>query len=157
MKATKPNLNRSEASPTPQQDKAESVAQPEVAESNLADEYKAAHYSASIQAWFGTKMEKDKSLLTLASAGIGILVSLGATSRIEKICYISAISFFIFTVFCALVVFEINAKLIESIILENKPEKVGKIAQILDYSLILSFLFGVIAFAMLGIARFMIW
>lgn len=122
-----------------------------------ADQFKTAHYSASITAWFGTKMEKDKSLLTLASAGIGILVSIGATSRTERIFYVLAISFFVFTVFCTLVVFELNAKLIESLIREEKMDRLGKTAQRVDHALILSFLLGVISFAVLGVARFMNW
>jgi preprotein translocase subunit SecG len=124
---------------------------------DLTNEFKTAHYSASVTAWFGTKMEKDKSLLTLASAGTGILVSIGAASRIERICYVLAISFFVITVFLTLVVFELNAKLIENLILEQKMERLGKIAALVDYTLILSFFFGVVAFAMLGIARFMNW
>lgn len=126
-------------------------------EVDLTNEFKTAHYSASVSAWFGTKMEKDKSLLTLASAGIGILVSIGATSRIEKICYVFAISFFVVTVFCTLVVFELNAKLIENLIMEQKMDRLGKIAQRVDHGMILSFLFGVISFALLGVARFMNW
>jgi hypothetical protein len=110
-----------------------------------------------VQAWFGTKMEKDKSLLTLSSAGIGILVSLGANSRLEKFFYVSAVLFFINTVLCTLIVFEINAKLIESLIREKNTKSTGRIANFLDYVLILSFLFGVIAFAMLGVTRFMKW
>lgn len=125
--------------------------------SDLTNEFKTAHYSASVSAWFGTKMEKDKSLLTLASAGIGILVSIGASSKIEKICYVLAISFFVVTVFFTLLVFELNAKLIENLISEHKMERLGKIAELVDYALILSFLLGVVAFAILGISRFMNW
>jgi hypothetical protein len=124
---------------------------------DLTKEFKTAHYSASVQAWFGTKMEKDKSLLTLSSAGIGILVSLGANSRAERIFYVFAILFLIITVFCTLLVFEINAKLIETVIREEDTTRSGKLADVLDYALMLSFLLGVIAFAMLGIARFMNW
>jgi hypothetical protein len=127
------------------------------AKPDMSKELKTAHYAASVQAWFGTKMEKDKSLLTLSSAGIGILVSLGANSRLEKFFYVSAILFFINTVLCTLIVFEINAKLIESLIREKNTKSTGRIANFLDYVLILSFLFGVIAFAMLGVTRFMKW
>jgi hypothetical protein len=129
----------------------------ETPKQDLAKDFKIAHYTASVQAWFGTKMEKDKSLLTLASAGIGILVSLGANSRLEKIFFVTTILFFVITVFCSLVVFEINAKLIENIIREKSAKSTGKIASIIDYTLMLSFLLGVIAFSMLGVARFMNW
>ncbi|MFZ1700043.1 MAG: hypothetical protein WBO10_09295 [Pyrinomonadaceae bacterium] len=133
------------------------VTLPEDIKADLTNEFKTAHYSASVSAWFGTKMEKDKSLLTLASAGIGILVSIGATTKIEKVCYFFAIAFFVVTVFFTLLVFELNAKLIENLIREEKMDRLGKIAQNVDHALILSFLLGVISFAVLGIARFMNW
>lgn len=130
---------------------------PDPPKADLTNDLKMAHYSASVSAWFGTKMEKDKSLLTLASAGIGILVSIGATSRTERVCYVFAISFFLITVFCTLIVFELNAKLIENLIREETMDRLGKIAQRIDHGMMLSFLFGVIAFAVLGVARFMNW
>lgn len=122
------------------------------------DDYKAAHYSASINAWFGTKMEKDKSLLTLASAGVGFLVSLGANSRTERTLFIISSFSFVITIFCAITIFEINAKLIEAVIRGDRSStQVGKLATNLDYVLVGTFLLGVTSLAVLGVARFMGW
>lgn len=124
---------------------------------DLANDLKIAHYSASVQAWFGTKIEKDKSLLTLASAGIGLLVSFGATSKSEKFLFALSILFFITTVFCSLAVFEINAKLIEDIIQKKNSKRTGEIARTVDRILVICFFLGIIFFALLGTARFMNW
>src|ERR1700733_4671800 len=35
-----------------------------------------AHYAATVTAWFNTKMEHDKSLLTLSTAAVGVLITL---------------------------------------------------------------------------------
>ena len=124
---------------------------------DLSKELKVAHYAASVQAWFVTKIEKDKSLLTLASAGVGLLVSFGAVSNTEKILSIFSSLFFIITIFCCIAVFEINAKLIESVIQKKNVKESGRTAKIIDFVLVCSFLLGVVFFALLGIARFMQW
>lgn len=100
-------------------------------------------------------MEKDKSLLTLASGGVGLLVPLGAASSLEKLLSVSAAIFFIITIFCTLIVFEINAKLIEGVIKGDGAKEPGRTAQRLDHILVLSFLIGVVLFTLLGVARFM--
>ena len=43
---------------------------------DLNKEKHTAYYSALVEAWLDTRMEKDKSLLMLAAGGIGILVTL---------------------------------------------------------------------------------
>ena len=49
-------------------------------------------YSAVVQAWAGTRMEKDRSILNLSAAGIGLLVTLlttvGVTARCQLVLYI---------------------------------------------------------------------
>lgn len=44
-------------------------------EENSLDEQKSVtYYSALVNAWIATRMEKDKQLLTLSSAGIGLII-----------------------------------------------------------------------------------
>ena len=41
---------------------------------SLNDQKEVAYYSALVNAWITTRMEKDKQLLTLSSAGIGLTI-----------------------------------------------------------------------------------
>ena len=53
-----------------------------------------AFYSKVVEAWVATRMEKDKTLLSLATGGIGLLVTLlstlGASSPTQLLLYGSA-------------------------------------------------------------------
>lgn len=42
------------------------------------------HYAASVQAWYATALEHDKSILTLAGGGIAILITLLTTVGIDS-------------------------------------------------------------------------
>jgi hypothetical protein len=42
----------------------------------ITKEKQTAFYSALVEAWLETKMEKDKSLLMLSAGGVGVLVTL---------------------------------------------------------------------------------
>jgi hypothetical protein len=42
-----------------------------------------AHYSTLLSAWIQTKMERDKTLVTLSSAAIGFLVAILTAAGIE--------------------------------------------------------------------------
>ena len=60
-------------------------------EDNINNAKEVAYYTALVDAWINTKMERDKSLLSLATAGIGLLVTLlttvGITSGIMYLLY----------------------------------------------------------------------
>ena len=69
------------------------------------------YYAAQANAWFQSSLERDKSLLTLSSAGIGVLIALltrdGTRSPIEAVLFILALLAF---TLCALVILAIFSK-----------------------------------------------
>jgi hypothetical protein len=91
------------------------------------DSKEVAYYAASITAWFSTKLEYDKSFLTLSTAGLGLLLTLLATNvgqgtgeTLTKL-YVLAIVAFSITIGCVLVILSQNAKQIE-LVLNADPE-----------------------------------
>ena len=95
----------------------------------LADQIKADKeveaYSHNYSTWLNTTIERDKSLLTLSVAGLGLLLTLSQTSGPKSLIFIvcillSAIGFLIST-FCLIDIFKKNKLIIEAI-LNNEPE-----------------------------------
>ena len=90
---------------------------------NEKSQKKVAYYSALVNAWIQTKMEVDKTLIIISSAGIGFLITiiskLDINNVTELIIYLSAfISFFIVIITCV-EVFRKNAVYIKNIIDEK--------------------------------------
>ena len=90
---------------------------------NEKSQKKVAYYSALVNAWIQTKMEVDKPLIIISSAGIGFLITiiskLDINNVTELIIYLSAfISFFIVIITCV-EVFRKNAVYIKNIIDEK--------------------------------------
>jgi len=88
------------------------------AQSKGANEKENIYYSTMINAWINTRMERDKSVLTLSAAGVGLLVSLltsvGASSGFEIIFYIFSFIGFLVATFSALYIFKLNADYVEN-------------------------------------------
>ena len=86
-----------------------------------------AYYSALVQAWIQTRMERDKTLCTLSAAGIGLLVTLlttvGVDFRWELIPCALAFIGFVVTIWCTINIYMRNSESIESIVNESKKEK----------------------------------
>jgi len=107
-----------------------------------------AFYNASVNAWYATRMEKDKSLLTLSVAAIGLLITL--ITRLESvIVWIAALAIisFIACVISIILIFDKNSTHIEEIINEvENPIKLNNLDRIAKYSfilgIILSFIFS---------------
>ena len=100
-------------------------------------------YSESVSAWYLTKIEKDKSLLTMSVAAIGLLITL-ITSLDNPTAWVAVIAIFSFIV-CSgsiILIFEQNANYIQSIIL-NKNKKYQKL-KYLDTIANWSFMLGII-------------
>lgn len=114
------------------------------------DERDTAFYGAVVNAWIGTRMEKDKSILTLSAAGDGLLVTLlttvGTNSWIEAIFYALAFAGFTYSAWTAVRIFDRNADYLARLANDDdEPDpRLGK----LDRALLRSFLFGV-AFSVL--------
>lgn len=76
-----------------------------------------AHYSVLLSAWIQTRMERDKTLVTLSAAAIGLLVTIlttvGARSTWEIPLYGVSVVSFLVTIWSALVVYQLNSEHIE--------------------------------------------
>jgi hypothetical protein len=83
-------------------------------------EKEVAYYSALISAWTETRMELDKSLLTLSAGGIGLLVTILSTVGINKkwvlFLYAGAFVSFLISVFSCLRIFWRNSERIASLV-----------------------------------------
>ena len=78
------------------------------------------HYSASVAAWYGTRLEHDKSLLSLSAGGIALLITLITTLGVGSITVlvlsISALLSFTLCLICVLTIFRENSNYIENMI-----------------------------------------
>src|SRR5260221_12045165 len=79
-----------------------------------------AFYSAVLGAWIETRMEKDKTLLTLSTGGIGVLTTLattvGPSSKAQLALYALACGCFAVAVITGILVFDRNSKHLDDII-----------------------------------------
>jgi hypothetical protein len=112
------------------------------------------HYSASVTAWFDSALEHDKSLLTLAAGGIGLLLTLlttvGVSSCVALVLYALAIAAFLTTIVCVLFIFKRNKTHIEEVI---HGARIGgdRVLTILDVVASISFGFGALLAAVIGV------
>jgi hypothetical protein len=110
------------------------------------------HYSVLLSAWIATKMERDKTLITLAAAAIGLLITIlttvGAINILVICLFAFAILAFIITIWSALEIYQLNSKHIEDALRgsserDPKLEKYDKISTS-------SFLIGVFSALLIG-------
>jgi hypothetical protein len=110
-------------------------------------------YAATVASWFETQLEFDRSLLTLSSAGIALLVTLlstlGAQSKLLIGLYMAALLCFIVCMWSVLSIFKQNAAHLVELI-NNKATKDDVLAE-LDERAKYSFLLGVLFAAAIGI------
>lgn len=113
------------------------------------------YYAASVNAWFNTSLEHDKSLLTLSAGGIGLLLALlttvGLSSAEALILYIGAIVSFVVALVAILVIFRRNRTHIEDI-LSGKSISNDPLLTKLDATALWAFGIGVLFTAIIGIA-----
>jgi hypothetical protein len=114
----------------------------------------AAFYAARVTAWFGTRLEHDKSLLTLSAGGIGLLITLLSTTGLKSIesllLYILALTSFVGCLGCVLWIFKRNAIHLEKVNLGHGDQ--DPVLTILDTVAIASFGLGVLLSSVVGIA-----
>lgn len=95
----------------------------------LDEQKQVAYYSALVNAWVTTRMEKDTQLLTLSSAGIGLIIIFQhkLSNVFQFILWIFAGICFLISIYLLLSIFSDNGDLIESEInersLKNKLDK----------------------------------
>lgn len=113
------------------------------------------YYAASVNAWFNTSLEHDKSLLALSAGGIGLLLTLlttvGLSSAEALVLYIGAITSFVVALVSILVIFRHNRTHIEDI-LSGNPTSNGPLLTKLDATALWAFAIGVLFTAIIGIA-----
>jgi len=98
------------------------------------------------EAWVSTRMEKDKTLLALATGGIGLLTTLSTTvgpaSKTELALYVVAGLSFGIAVVVAVMIFDRNSVHIEHVL--NNAATEDKPLKWMDRTLLASFLLGLI-------------
>lgn len=86
----------------------------------IDDQKRVEFYSAGLTAWYNTRLEHDKSLLTLSAGGIGLLVTLMTTVVVSSaeslVLYSCALLAFLICLASILVIFKKNADHLEEVI-----------------------------------------
>lgn len=111
-------------------------------------------YASNVDAWFNTSLEFDKSILALSAGGIGLLVTLlttiGLSSMLILIMYISAILGFLIALASVLFVFQRNRSYIETVVTGRSAGSDHSLA-LADKAAILAFGAAVILTAFIGV------
>ena len=87
---------------------------------NVEQQKNVAYYSALVNAWIQTKIEHDKTLISLSVGGIGLLVAIlsavGVKHSWEILLYVAALLSFIITTALCIYIFDRNSKHIEEVL-----------------------------------------
>jgi hypothetical protein len=112
-----------------------------------------AYYSALVAAWIDTRMERDKSILALSTASIGLLFTLlttvGAASVRVIVLYSGCFLLFLISIICSVTIFGWNAAYIQCLLRNEAPQK--RRLDILDGTLFGCFIAGLVLTVVLGI------
>lgn len=121
----------------------------------LAHQKEIEYYASSVNAWFNTSLEHDKSILTLAAGGIGLLITLlttiGLSSAEALVLYVGAITSFLVALISVLVVFRHNRTYIEQVLAGKISGNYPLLAKA-DSIALWAFGVGVVFTAVIGIA-----
>ena len=84
-----------------------------------------AFYSAVISAWVSTLTERDKALIALSAAGVGLLATLlrtlGLQARWHLWLYVVAFLGYIVTIVSGLVIYRVNAAYLKGLAADDDP------------------------------------
>lgn len=112
-------------------------------------------YAAAVNAWLTTRFELDKSLLTLSTAGIGLVITLISTVGVRSIesLILSLLTMvcFVITLISVLSIFVRNAKYIQASMTGSASASDPFLAS-LDRIAVVSFMGGVILASVIGIS-----
>lgn len=107
-------------------------------------EKRVAYYSAVVTGWINTKLERDKSLLTISSAGIAAVVALyaskGINSTVEAYLLVTSLISFIFAIVIIIRIFDRNGEIFKAAAHGEKPVSLKK----LDVAASSFFLIGIV-------------
>lgn len=111
-------------------------------------------YSAVVNAWFSTRAELDRSLLTLSAAGIGLLVTLLSTVGVGSVegvvLYIAALLSFLICLGAVLWIFARNASHLQEIV--HSAAQADRLLGALDVTAAISFQVAAVLSCIIGIA-----
>lgn len=86
------------------------------------------YFAAIANAWVNTRIEHDKSLLTLSAGGIGLLITLLSTVGIKTtgifICFSLAVFAFVICLGAVLWIYKRNAKHLEDVLLKRMRNRI---------------------------------
>lgn len=120
---------------------------------DIHEQKKIEFYSAAVNAWFTTGFEHDKSLLTLSSGGIALLVTLLSTTKVhsiaEMVLYLAALAAFVVCIVSVLFIFKRNGVYLEGLVNGTGPASDSELTK-LDNRALLSFGFGVVFALLIG-------
>jgi hypothetical protein len=112
-----------------------------------------AHYSVLLGAWIQTKMERDKTLVTLSAGAIGLLVTIltavGVKSVWEIPFFVISITAFLTTIWSSLVIYQLNSQHLEDAI-RGSSEKDPRLEKY-DKRSIKAFIIGAVSALVIGI------
>lgn len=112
-------------------------------------------YTASVNAWYNTRLEHDKSLLTLSAGGVGVLVALlttvGVRSAEGLVLNVLALVSFLLCITTTLFIFKQNATYVENVIQGTASTSDPWLSK-LDTAALIAFLFGVLFTMAIGIS-----
>lgn len=121
------------------------MTQKEILEEELINNKHVEFYSHLVNGWITTRMEKDKSILTLSTAGLGVLVTffnnISYNDITSLLLYGLSLIFFIMAIISGVWILSENADYCEAVINEEEAKN-EKLIDILDKSLIYSFILG---------------
>lgn len=110
------------------------------------------YYEALINAWVQTRMERDKTIISLSAAGIGLLVTLITTFRTLNLWLTGAASIcFLITIGIILYIYKRNADYLARAIKGEKGN--DRLLEICDVVAMMTFLTAFICMALLGIIK----
>lgn len=117
-----------------------------------------AFFSALIDAWINTRMERDKQVLTLSSLGLGGLMAFGPSLESPSQCvlWLSSGICFLASIAALLHIFKINSDLIEKHLAREQTSEQDGILKSLDYIGIGGFYVGAVLMFSLAIAIFVL-
>jgi hypothetical protein len=120
---------------------------------DMEEQKDVAYYSALINAWITSKMERDKTLVLMSGGGIGLLVTLlstvGAKQCWKVILYSFAFIFFTLTIVICIIIFDKNSKHIEEVL--NKGQTRDYALRRLDKWSLISFVLAMLFSISIGV------
>ncbi|MDD3050575.1 MAG: hypothetical protein PHR06_05455 [Candidatus Cloacimonetes bacterium] len=84
------------------------------------------YYSNTVNAWYTTKLERDRSILIISSGGLGVLITIlnfyGVKNYTEMILYFLSMFLFTVSIITMIIIFQKNAEYLEVVIGEKSTE-----------------------------------